>query len=206
MTSINSVRTQLEQRKGRRDWITSDLENTKTKVRDAKRQIVYHEKALEIVKQVGLKTQQELEYHISNLVSAAISSVFPSSNYEFKVKFIERRGRTECDLLLIKDGEEIDPMSAVGGGLVDVISFALRVAFLSMEKDRVTPLLLLDEPFKHLSTDLQDQVGIMLKEISSKIGIQTIYISHAEEAVEGADKVFHITYEDNKSRIEEKDT
>lgn len=190
--NIRDIRNQLEQRKGHAAEIRKQLKKNKKEQINLKNQISQHEKALEIVKQVALKTQKELEYHISNLISSAIDGVFPNNEYEFKVKFIERRGKTECDLVLTNGDEEINPIEATGGGLVDIISLALRVSFLSMQNKKYEPVLLLDEPFKHLSTDLQNQAAIMLKELADKIGLQVIYISHSEDVSEIADKVFTV--------------
>lgn len=191
-SEIQTIRRTLEQRKGARDKVKKDLkESRKERIRQNLR-LQQTEKALEISKQVGLKTQQELEYHISNLVSAAISSVFPDNPYKFRALFIERRGKTECDLMLERDGELIDALSSAGGGVVDITALALRIAALSMRSGKIRPLLLLDEPFKHLSIDLQDKAECMLHELAGRIGIQIICNSHASSAVENTDRAFEV--------------
>jgi len=198
-SKIQNARHRLERLKGTQEECKrrkKSLYKEKKKLSLARQNT---EKALEVVKQVGLRTQQELEYHISNLVSAAISSVFPKEPYTFKVKFIERRGRTECDLLLERGGEELSPMTSVGGGVVDIVSFALRVAAISMSKGRVRPLLLMDEPFKHLSVDLQSQASMVLEELAEKIGLQIIYISHASNNFEAGTRVFTCDFKQGKS-------
>ena len=193
MTSeLTAIRRTLEQRKGARAQKQKDLKEAGRDLKRQQLQLQQTEKALEISKQVGLKTQQELEYHISNLVSAAISSVFPDNPYKFRVQFIERRGKTECDLRLERDGELIDALTSAGGGVVDITSLALRIAALSMKSGRIRPVLLLDEPFKHLSIDLQDQAEQMLHELASRIGVQIINNSHASTALENTDKGFQV--------------
>lgn len=201
ISELQTIRRTLEQRKGARDKIKKDLkESRKDRIRQNLR-LQQTEKALEISKQVGLKTQQELEYHISNLVSAAISSVFPDNPYKFRALFIERRGKTECDLMLERDGELIDALSSAGGGVVDITSLALRIAALSMKTGHIRPVLLLDEPFKHLSLDLQSRAEEMLHELATRVGIQIICNSHASSAVENADKAFHCSIINGKSKV-----
>ena len=193
MTSeLTAIRRTLEQRKGARAQKQKDLKDTRKDLKRQQLQLQQTEKALEISKQVGLKTQQELEYHISNLVSAAISSVFPDNPYKFRVQFVERRGKTECDLRLEREGELIDALASAGGGVVDVTSLALRIAALSMKSGRIRPVLFLDEPFKHLSIDLQDQAEQMLHELASRVGVQIINNSHASTALENTDKGFQV--------------
>lgn len=110
--------------------------------------------------------------------------------YELKAKFVERRGKTECDLLFVRDEQEVDPLSATGGGAVDVAAFALRVASWSMQHPHSRPTIILDEPMRFLSVDYQEKASLMIKEISEKLGIQFIIITHESTLTEHADKSF----------------
>jgi DNA repair exonuclease SbcCD ATPase subunit len=200
-SELTTIRRTLEQRKGARDKINKDLKEAGRDLKRQQLQLQQTEKALEISKQVGLKTQQELEYHISNLVSAAISSVFPDNPYKFRVQFVERRGKTECDLRLERDGELLEALTSAGGGVVDITSLALRIAALSMKSGKIRPVLLLDEPFKHLSIDLQDQAEQMLHELATKIGVQIICNSHAAGVSENSDSVFAVGIKNGVSKV-----
>ena len=66
---------------------------------------------------MGLKTQQNLQFHISNISTMALDAVFDRS-YELIAEFVERRGRTECDLLLETDDMAIDPLDSSDGGVL----------------------------------------------------------------------------------------
>lgn len=189
--TVATLRSGLEQRKGRLAQITADLKSCKRSLRNNNRDLIKHMEARQVVKTVGLATQQELEYHFSNIVTSALQAVFPDP-YSLSVKFIERRGKTECDLGFERDGVVIDPISASGGGAIDVAGFALRVAAWSMHFPKARYVLILDEPFRYLSTDLQEKGGTMLHEISSRLGIQMIIVTHEEELVTCADKVFTV--------------
>ena len=149
-------------------------------------------KARGIIQLVAKQTQQKLEYHIGGLVSTALAAVFEDS-YEFVVRFVERRGRTECDLLFRKGEEECSPLDASGGGAMDVASFALNVAFLSLERPKSRRVLILDERFRFVAPDLQSKVSKMLREISKRPpGLQIIMVSHADEIIDAADRVFEV--------------
>ena len=198
---IVDARKKLEQHKGAKEKTEKDLKDSTREVKRQQIKLKQAESAIEISKQVGLKTQQELEFHISNLVSAALASVFPDNPYKFKVNFVERRGKTECDLRLERNGELVNALSSVGGGVVDITSLALRIASLSMKSGHIRPLLLLDEPFKHLSVDLQERAEAMLHELSTRIGIQVIYNSHTTSAEENTDKLFKVKLVDGVSRV-----
>lgn len=145
--------------------------------------------AKELVLQVAQKTQLNVAGRISDLVSLALAAVFDSP-YAFQVDFVQRRGVTEADLLFVRDKNVLDPMTASGGGALDIASFALRLAIWTLGKSR--PLFILDEPFRNLSLDLQSKAGLMLRELSRKLDIQIIMVSHNPEIISGADRLFQV--------------
>lgn len=149
-------------------------------------------KAKAVLQLAATKTQEQLEFKLSALVTTALSSVFPDP-YTFKVKFIERRGKTECDLLFERKGNEVEPTEGSGGGTVDVASFALRLAFWSLKKGRA--ILIMDEPFKFVSENYQEECAEMLKSISEKLSVQIIMVSHIPKLIGNADKVFTLSSE-----------
>ena len=148
---LRDIRYKVEQYKGRRAQVLHDLEDAQEKVKQYKRSIRQHEQAKTILREVGLKTQQQLQYHISGIVSLALDAVLQDDPYEFKVEFIQRRNKTECDLYFERDGNRVDPLMAAGGGAVDVASFALRIASWSMQRPRTRAVIVMDEPFRFLS-------------------------------------------------------
>jgi DNA repair exonuclease SbcCD ATPase subunit len=159
--------------------------------RRSKRRLEQHEQAREIIKQVALKTQQQVRFHLADTVTASMQAVF-SDPYALRVDFVERRGRTECDLAFERGEDVIDPLSAAGGGTVDVASFALRVAAWAMQRPRSRALLVLDEPFRYLSEDLLPRAGDMLRQVSAELGLQIVLVTHADELAAAADKVFEV--------------
>ena len=152
-----------------------------------------------IFQQASETTQKQLEFHISGLVSTALAAIWDDP-YEFLLEFVQRRGKTEADLWVVREDSKIKPLEASGGGVVDVLSLALRMAFWSLTKT-TRALLILDEPFKHLSGDLQAKASDMLKVLSEKLGLQIIMISHISELVSGADKQIEVVHTKKGSTI-----
>jgi DNA repair exonuclease SbcCD ATPase subunit len=175
-------------------------------IQENKRSLHRHEQAREIIRTVGMATQKSLEYHISDITSLALEAVF-NDPYELKVDFVQRRNKTECDLMFVRDENEIDPLTASGVGAVDVASFALRVASWSMARPRTRNVMILDEPFKHLKgKDANQRVLDMMNEISKKLNIQMIMISDEriprEDIIASADRVFEVSIKNGKSKVE----
>lgn len=204
----NQLRNQLERRKGERDKLEQGIGNTQTQIQQKKRFLSRHERALEIVKQVGLETQRQLEFVLSEQVSLALATVFDDP-YELKINFQEKRGKTEADILFVRRGLEMKPIGSVGGGAIDVASLGLRLAYWSMRRDKKTrPVLLLDEPFARLKGEEANKRALaLLQELSQKLGIQIIMISDErmprEDIIENADKVFLVSQRKGISNCKE---
>ena len=160
------------------------------------------EKAQVFVQQVAKETQEQLRFQISDIVQLALDTCFPDE-YEFDVKFEIKRGKTEASLIFLKNGNEVDPMTASGGGVVDLSAFALRIATWSLgHSDNV---IVLDEPLKWLQPrELQKRGFEMIKRLSQKLNLQFIIISNSvnnEDISEIADKVFTVVKKDGVSKV-----
>lgn len=143
-----------------------------------------------MIQEVAQQTQEELKYHISEIVTLALAAVFDKP-YQFEVDFVQRRNQTEADLWFVRDGERIDPLTASGGGAVDVASFALRASLWALQRNR--PILILDEPGKFISKTYQPKFGEMLQMISKRLSIQILFITHCDDLVDSADRIFEVS-------------
>lgn len=200
LQKLETIRTNVEQLKGRRSQLQQNIHDEKEGVKETKRELHRYEQAREIIRAVGLQTQSQLSYHIGDITTLALESIFPDA-YEVVAEFVQRRNRTECDLYFQRDEMKIDPLMAAGGGVVDVASFALRAASWSMQFPRSRNTLFLDEPFKHLSASLLPLASEMLKQISQKLGMQIIFITHSEELAIMADRTITVSINKGCSTI-----
>ena len=196
--SIKNIQNKIQYKKGQCAQIQKSIDTLSYTIKHDKRTLHQHEKALEIVKYVGLNMQKQLEYHLSTQVSLAMEAIFDEP-YKLKVNFIEKRGKTEVELLFVKRDLEFPPIGSAGGGAIDIASLALRIAYWSMRQDtKVRPLLLLDEPFSRLKgEDANKRALAIVQEISQKLGLQIITVSDErmprEDIISNADKVFHVS-------------
>ena len=179
---VKDLRETLNKIKGKKEYLLKEMRTIADTIKTCTKQKMDIEEAQLIIQEVAKQTQQELEYHISEVVSTALSSVFDDP-YEFKVEFVIKRGKTEADLYFIRRKERVDPLSASGGGVVDVASFALRIALWNLLKGQISNTIWLDEPFKMLSRELQPKAGEMIKMLSDKLKIQFIIITHNQDKI-----------------------
>jgi DNA repair exonuclease SbcCD ATPase subunit len=90
-------------------------------------------------------------------------------------------------------------MNSTGGGVCDILSFALRIALLIISKNQ--KILIMDEPFKFISKDVKESAVEIIKRMSSDLGIQIICITHDVELIECADKIFTVTQKGGVSDV-----
>ncbi|MFW9899668.1 MAG: hypothetical protein ACFFDY_00090 [Candidatus Thorarchaeota archaeon] len=206
ISRIQNLRSNLDQEKGRRDEILETISDIK---KDLKKQMHLEQIIKEtsfIINEVAQNTQRKLEFCLSELVTLALSSTFPEKGYKFKVIFEKKKGKTEVSFNFEdRNGELIDPMDDSGGGVIDIASFALRLALYAIMPNKPDNVFILDEPFKHLrGTTNQERTSEMIKMISKKLGIQMIIISDVNFSI-NSDKVFEVeNIEPYKSIIKEK--
>lgn len=179
---IGKERTLLEEK-------TRNLDSHTKKAKDCVRELDLAKKAKVLVQSVAEDTQKRIQYHISNIVSNALSTVFPDP-YQFKLNFVKKRGRTEAELRFEKDGYEYVPVDDSGGGVMDIASFALRLAMWGLEGS--SQVVLLDEPSKHLSEKYQDRYCDLLRAVQEDLNIQFIIITHIEKLKASADTLITV--------------
>jgi DNA repair exonuclease SbcCD ATPase subunit len=157
------------------------------------------EEVLMFCQQVAKETQEQVKFQLEDIVNLALNAVY-SDKYRFEVIIDIKRGQTEARLVLFnQNGDELDPMDSTGGGVCDILSFALRIALLIISKnDRV---LIMDEPFKFISKDVKESAVEIIKRISSDLGVQIICVTHDTELIECSDRIFQVTQKDGISAV-----
>jgi ABC-type cobalamin/Fe3+-siderophores transport system ATPase subunit len=201
LEKLSDIRMYLSEQEGRRKLFIEEKEKLEKEKKELSEKLDNLLKARSIVQIVAEQTQKKLEYHISNLVSVALASVFPEP-YIFQLRFVQKRNKTEAELIFSKNGNETDDiLNTGGGGVADIASIALRISLWSIKKTR--PTLILDESLKFLhSPEYQEKASQMLKEVSSKLGLQIIMVSDQKNILEYADKVIKIVNYNGISKVE----
>lgn len=156
------------------------LDDCRRAVVDNEEELYAAEEAQGIVQVVAETIQEEAHNRIAGVVSQCLATVFDEP-YEFHIRFERARGRTEARLVFVRDGLEIVPIDASGGGVVDVAAFALRLSCLMLARPANRRVVVLDEPFKFVSADRRPAVRAMLEGLATELGVQIIMVTHIEE-------------------------
>lgn len=160
------------------------LRRNRVALRKSRRLVKATEEALAIAQTVASAVQTRAYQQIASVVSRCLSAVFDEP-YELQMQFVQRRGRTEVDLLFRRGGLLVDPMTASGGGVIDVASFALRLAAIVLAKPPLRRLLVLDEPFRFVSAEYRPRVRALLSTLAEEMGVQFVLVTHIDELRSG---------------------
>jgi energy-coupling factor transporter ATP-binding protein EcfA2 len=131
-----------------------------------------------ITQNIAQLIQETAHKRIEGVVSKCLEAVFGDA-YGFRINFERKRGRTEANLVLLKDGHEIeDPMNADSGGVVDVAALALRLACIVLAKPALKRVIIMDEPFRNLDMQNRESMRMLLEELSEDFKVQFILVTH----------------------------
>ena len=189
---------------GRIKFLQSDLETKEEQIDEGLVQIDNLNEASWIISEIQKAVQQKSKEKIENLVTMAIKSVYDRP-FGFELRFERKRDKMECQPLIyeIVNGEKEyydDPENELGGGIVDICSFALRIVLWTMETPRSRNVFILDEPGKNLG-QLITSFGQMLREISHKLNLQFIIITHDDALVSIADRSWTVEHDGRESHV-----
>ena len=147
--------------------------------------VQHTQEAQEVLQLIAQAVQQQAHERLSAVVSKCLESVFPDP-YQFHIEFERKRGRTEASLRFVRRELDADPLSAAGGGVVDIAAFALRVACLMLHRPRLSKVVVLDEPFRFVSIQYQENVRAMLEELAQDLKVQIVQVTHNESLSTGS--------------------
>lgn len=200
---IENARRILNKRAAERELLQKQVLEISNRIGELSAEVDDHIEARNIVSGVAKLTQEGVKDYIETLVTTAIKAVFPRRDYKFLVQFDVKKNKTDVSLLVQEgDKEPYRPDEEQAGGIVDIISFALRVVMWSLQAERSRNILVLDEPFRFTGV-LIGIAGQMLKEISQQLGIQIVMVTHSQELIDIADKAWEVEMVDGRSQVRE---
>lgn len=185
---IEELESFVSDARGTRNHLKKTVDKAKETIAHLEHEVKSAEQARDEIQKVDQRTKKGLQIHFGNVVTSALETV-GMTDYKFRPIFEKRRNKTECDMMLEKDGKLFKPTNKVGGGVLDTCSFALRIALWKLEN--TAPVLLFDEPFKMASEGYLPQISTMMEEIQQEFNMQIIMATHHKE-LECGDKFFYM--------------
>lgn len=202
---LDNLKKRVEELAGRKKTFEEMLEGEQKKLDTSTALAGECESALKLLELVGTTSRERIKQEIETLVTHALASTFSQDDYSFVAEFLHRRNQIECDLLLgVGDKfdetfQTMDPLDSNGGGIVDVITTALRFVLLTMLHQEGPSVL--DEPGKFVSAGHQRAFLNFIQEFSEKTNRQVIMSTHIENYMSPSCKIVRMELDDNRQSV-----
>lgn len=183
-STIEGLREALNKRLSERSSILQNIHSEKENLSSTKLNVENLREALNILQEVAKTVQEHAHERISKLVSKCLAIVFDDP-YTFEIEFQRKRNKTEAILLFRRRGQQLDPLDASGGGVVDVAAFALRLSCLSLRIPQQRHLVVMDEPFRNVSPGYRPRIKKMLEMLTEELGFQFILATNMKSIQAG---------------------
>lgn len=180
-------------KKAEKALLKKQLEHAEKIKDEALLEIMVLEKVALLLQTASEFARAQAKSKIEQIVTSALTAVF-ESNYAFRLDIVTRSNRVEVDYFLQSGSTEVQLSGAdfnTGGGIIDVICLAMRLAIIELVGSRGA--IVLDEPGKHVSAEFAPNVAVFLKTYSENFHRQIIMVTHNEALSAVADNTIHIT-------------
>lgn len=182
---IDRLRSRLNAALDRRRSAAQTVATEEDALAEAEAEVKACLRARQLVQDVAETVQTVAHRRIASVVTRCLRTVFGEDAPEFRIRFEQKRGRTEASLLFVRGDNEVDPTASEGGGFVEVAAFALRLACLMMARPKRRRLLVLDEPFHFVSREYRDNIRNLLLGIAEEMQVQIVMVTHIDELALG---------------------
>ncbi len=133
--------------------------------------------------------QRKFQRSMETIVSEGLSLVF-GGELELMIVSSTKANMSAVEFVLKKDGEEEDIMDGQGGGYIGIIAFLLRILLIVASRPLLELILIMDEPFAHVSPEFRLPVAEMAAALRDRLGFQFIMVTQEREYVQVADAAY----------------
>lgn len=203
--NLQTLRNLYNNKLGKLEAITASLQACRSRVQELELNQDTVEKSSLFLQSLSDTARVQIVEKISGLVTEVLQAV-KDKNLTFKMELGTERGQPDLTFFVVDSiaGKEMDVLESCGGGVADLVSFALRVSLLLKWKPSLERVLICDEQLKFVSVQDQELAGEFIRKLSEQLGLQIIFISHSKTLAEKAHRVFEVIKQDGISIVEEK--
>ena len=198
MEKIKHLKTLIDKNTFIKDSLEEKQEKIQKDMNDINKETDSLLELKDFLMSVSANYRDQLCNLFTSLVTEALTSIF-EKDIRFNIKLYSYRNEPAIDVSVIENNLEVDPQKSCGGGLNDIISFVIKIIFIYLKKS--SRIIILDEPLKFLSRDYIEQSSNFIHDISKRMNIQIILVSHKPDLEINCDKLITIEKNENRSII-----
>lgn len=204
---IEKINTKLNIEMGKRQVLKDSLDNIQDQI---ERELKYEDlltKVILLFQKTAAYAREQSKRQIEDLVTKCLQFIF-ETDIEFLIELSEKRSVPNAEFFVKSNYDEgysviTRPELSRGGGVVDIVSIALRLAFIQLHRPIIEGPIILDEPGKHVSSDYIFNLGDFLNKSSSLFNRQIIMVTHNEHLAQICDKAYTVDIKNGISYVEE---
>lgn len=187
-SSFEAFTDKVGQLKGEYHTLKDQQEQSESLISKLREDEETYSKAVELLSLVQQETRDKVKETFEELVTYALNYIFQSDKYKFELIF-GRRGNLQELNFAVKTPDKDEPMDLLdtsGGGVINIVSFALRLILMEICTPKIKGFLILDETFANLSAEYQPMVSELLAELKMRFKRQIIMITHSNEFIDNS--------------------
>lgn len=191
--SLDELTSKVSSLKGQENLLSEQIGSSKENIQEYRTKRIVYKKSIEFLTIVQGATKEKIKKGFEQIVTYALRFIY-SSDYKFELEF-ERIGNLQKLDFNIKTPDKqnpLNPMDTSGGGVLNILSLALRVSLLELIRPKLEGFLVLDEPFHNLSKEYMEQAHKFIEAINKKMGRQIILITHKSELLNSENNLIEI--------------
>lgn len=147
---------------------------------------------------------------LESTITTALQHVF-GPTFSATIETDVSSGKPVADIYIITTNSagktvKCKPEEACGGGIVDIVSIALRIAMIQLHQEPpINGPILLDEPGKFVSADYSIKLAEFLKYISANFNKQIIFVTHNQDLKSISDVCYVAEIKDGTTAVKQID-
>lgn len=193
----------LHEKLSKKATLESMLLSNKNRVAEIDKQSDDLSKASLFLQTLSDSSRNAILGKISAIVTDVLKKV-KDKDLAFQMTLSTERNQLELNFSVVDEatGQTFDILNSCGGGIADLVAFALRVSLLLKWNPSLSRVLVLDETFKFVSVKDQELLAEFVKQLSEKLNLQIILVTHSQTLGNAAHRVFQISQNNKQSEIE----
>lgn len=198
-----------ERRRGQQEHLLEEKRLWQEKLEQLHEEIENYTKARFLLQEAASFAREQARQNVEAWVTGALQFVFHADNIAFRVILSEKNNRPDAEFYVVSDYDgilvETKPQEARGGGVVDIVSLALRIALMESGRHKIDGPLMLDEPGKHVSEEYGMMLAQFLKGVTQKTKRQVLLVTHNNYLAESGDRAYQVVLQQGVSTLTQRD-
>ena len=197
-----SLSNALHVKLGKRESINAQINKLQQRLLDIDQETQIMTKVSLFLQSLSDQTRQQIVDKISAIVTDALQKI-KDPNLEFRMNLSTERNQTDLKFTVLdkNTNQEFDILNSYGGTIADIVTFPLRVSLLLKWEPALSKIIVMDEAFKFVSVADQEALAEFVKQISEKLGLQILLVTHSQTIASKAHKVFTVAKSGSVSEI-----